>query len=90
MVFLGYPSHFIKDAKVTQICKTISEFALEYRTSRERVQQQIEKAAAAKEKEKLRAKLAAEVGFFIQLFQNPCKIHFTIFLFVVIGNFTCR
>ncbi|XP_054722173.1 FH1/FH2 domain-containing protein 3-like isoform X2 [Uloborus diversus] len=60
LVFLGFPSHQIREAKVHNVCKVISEFALEYRTCRERVQQQIEKAAALKERNKARAKMVAE------------------------------
>lgn len=64
LVYLGFPAQTIREAKVHQVCKVISEFALEYRTCRERVQQQIEKAAAAKERAKTRAKMITEVTFF--------------------------
>jgi hypothetical protein len=39
--------------KVHHVCKILSEFALEYRTTRERVIETIEKKKAAKEKKRL-------------------------------------
>lgn len=42
----------------------MSEFALEYRTTRERVQQQIEKKANHRERNKTRGKLIVDVGKF--------------------------
>lgn len=64
MIFLGYNSATIRETKVNQICKIISEFSLEYRTCRERLQQQIEKAILAKEREKTRGKLITETDRF--------------------------
>ncbi|GFV43247.1 transposable element Tcb2 transposase [Trichonephila clavipes] len=64
-----FPSHIIREAKPHTICKTISEFALEYRTCRERVQQQIEKAAALKERNKTRGKMITET----EKFRAPTK-----------------
>ncbi|GIY01037.1 hypothetical protein CEXT_20191 [Caerostris extrusa] len=64
MVYLGFPSHLIRESKPHIVCKTISEFALEYRTCRERVQQQIEKAAAMKERIKTRGKMITETDKF--------------------------
>ena len=61
MVFLGFPTHMIRETKVHTTCKIISEFALEYRTCRERVQQQIEKAALLREKNKAKEKMLKEV-----------------------------
>ncbi|GFR13397.1 hypothetical protein TNCT_72421 [Trichonephila clavata] len=69
LVYLGFPSHIIREAKPHTICKTISEFALEYRTCRERVQQQIEKAAALKERNKTRGKMITET----EKFRAPTK-----------------
>ncbi|CAL1268047.1 unnamed protein product [Larinioides sclopetarius] len=69
MVFLGYPSHMIREAKPHLVCKTISEFSLEYRTCRERVQQQIDKAAALKERQKTRGKMISEA----EKFRPPTK-----------------
>ncbi|XP_022653292.1 uncharacterized protein LOC111247031 [Varroa destructor] len=43
MVFFGHPLYTIKDAKPHAICKIVSEFALEYRTTREKIREQNEK-----------------------------------------------
>ncbi|XP_035213596.1 FH1/FH2 domain-containing protein 3-like, partial [Stegodyphus dumicola] len=64
MVYLGFPSHAIRETKVHTICKIISEFSLEYRTCRERVQQQIEKAAALRERNKTRGKMITDMDKF--------------------------
>eukprot|EP00090_Calanus_glacialis_P046943 TRINITY_DN9471_c0_g1_i2.p1 TRINITY_DN9471_c0_g1~~TRINITY_DN9471_c0_g1_i2.p1 ORF type:complete len:1990 (-),score=532.71 TRINITY_DN9471_c0_g1_i2:402-6158(-) len=55
--WLGIPKHLTGDYKVHQVCKIISEFSLEFRTTRERVQQTIAKKKEAKERNKSRAKL---------------------------------
>jgi len=55
--WLGIPKHLTNDYKVHQVCKIISEFSLEFRTTRERVQQTIAKKKEAKERNKSRAKL---------------------------------
>lgn len=43
MVYFGHPLHTVKDAKAHSICKVVSEFALEYRTTREKIREQAEK-----------------------------------------------
>ncbi|OQR73536.1 hypothetical protein BIW11_09668 [Tropilaelaps mercedesae] len=43
MVYFGHPLYTIKDAKPHAICKVVSEFALEYRTTREKIREQSEK-----------------------------------------------
>merc|ERR1711892_507771 len=55
--WLGIPKLLTSDYKVHQVCKIISEFSLEFRTTRERVQQTIAKKKEAKERNKSRAKL---------------------------------
>ena len=55
--WLGIPKHLTSEYKVHQVCKIISEFSLEFRTTRERVQQTIAKKKEAKERNKSRAKL---------------------------------
>lgn len=57
LLWLGIPKHSTGDHKVHHICKTISEFSLEFRTVRERVQQTIAKKKQAKERNKSRTKL---------------------------------
>ncbi len=61
LVYLGLPSHSIKETKPNIILKTISEFALEYRTTRERVKEQLEKKANHRERNKTRGKMITEV-----------------------------
>lgn len=55
--WLGIPKQLAVDYKVHQVCKIISEFSLEFRTTRDRVQQTIAKKKEAKERNKSRAKL---------------------------------
>jgi hypothetical protein len=59
LTWLGMPLHMQNDFKVHHVCKTLSEFSLEYRTTRERVIQTIEKKKVAREKKRL-ARIAAE------------------------------
>ncbi|KAG1675016.1 FH1/FH2 domain-containing protein 3 [Nymphon striatum] len=62
--FFGTPVQSIKDTKINEICKIISEFALEYRTTRERVIQQMEKKANHRERNKTRGKMITDMGKF--------------------------
>ncbi|XP_069960230.1 serine-rich adhesin for platelets-like isoform X4 [Cherax quadricarinatus] len=64
LVWLGSPLHLAQDIKVQQVCSTISEFALEYRTCRERVLQQIQKKANHRERNKTRGKMIMEMEKF--------------------------
>nr|XP_015224070.1 PREDICTED: FH1/FH2 domain-containing protein 1-like isoform X2 [Lepisosteus oculatus] len=64
LLYLGQPSNSVRDIKVTQFCRIISEFSLEYRTSRERVLQQKRKRAAYRERNKTRGKLITETEKF--------------------------
>merc|ERR1719211_233973 len=61
LTWMGIPVHFHSDYPVHKTCKILSEFALEYRTTRERVIQTIEKKKAARERKK-REKKAAQVA----------------------------
>lgn len=45
-----------------QFCHTLREFALEYRTCRERVLQQQQKRATYRERNKTRGRMITEVG----------------------------
>lgn len=58
------PQHRVSESKPNEICRIISEFALEYRTTRERVQQQMEKKANHRERNKTRGKMIIDVGKF--------------------------
>ncbi|XP_045465037.1 FH1/FH2 domain-containing protein 3 isoform X2 [Harmonia axyridis] len=64
LLWLGIPVHQISDTKPNEFCKIISEFALEYRTTRERVLQQLEKKANHRERNKTRGKMITDVGKF--------------------------
>ncbi|XP_055631021.1 serine-rich adhesin for platelets isoform X3 [Toxorhynchites rutilus septentrionalis] len=64
LLWLGVPQHRIAESRPNEFCRIVSEFALEYRTTRERVQQQIEKKANHRERNKTRGKLIVDVGKF--------------------------
>lgn len=64
LLWLGVPQHRIIESRPNEICRIISEFALEYRTTRERVQQQIEKKANHRERNKTRGKMIIDVAKF--------------------------
>uniref|UniRef100_A0A8C4UUB8 Formin homology 2 domain containing 1 n=1 Tax=Falco tinnunculus TaxID=100819 RepID=A0A8C4UUB8_FALTI len=61
LLYLGYPASTARDVKVMPICKLLREFALEYRTCRERVLLQQKKRAAHRERNKTRGRLITEV-----------------------------
>uniref|UniRef100_A0A3Q2T756 Formin homology 2 domain containing 1 n=1 Tax=Fundulus heteroclitus TaxID=8078 RepID=A0A3Q2T756_FUNHE len=61
LLFLGQPSFSVRDIKVTNFCRIISEFALEYRTNRERVLAIKRKRAIHRERTKTRGKMITEV-----------------------------
>ncbi|XP_066909564.1 FH1/FH2 domain-containing protein 1 isoform X3 [Halyomorpha halys] len=63
-LWLGIPLHRAALTKPNELCRIISEFALEYRTTRERVIQQLEKKANHRERNKTRGKMITEVGKF--------------------------
>ncbi|XP_037390416.1 FH1/FH2 domain-containing protein 1 isoform X7 [Pygocentrus nattereri] len=64
LLYLGQPSYSVRDTKITQFCKIISEFSLEYRTTRERVLTQKRKRAAHRERTKTRGKMITETEKF--------------------------
>ncbi|XP_067853899.1 FH1/FH2 domain-containing protein 3 isoform X2 [Heptranchias perlo] len=64
LLYLGHPSNSARELKITRFCKIISEFSLEYRTSRERVLQQKQKRAAYRERNKTRGKMITETAKF--------------------------
>ena len=70
LLFLGYPPNMASDVKVNVFCKTLSEFALEFRTTREKVLQQKEKKANQKERKKTRGKMILET----EKFAKPPRI----------------
>lgn len=64
LLWLGVAQHRVAESKPNEFCRVLSEFALEYRTTRERVQQQIEKKANHRERNKTRGKMIVDVGKF--------------------------
>uniref|UniRef100_A0A8C9W4F0 Formin homology 2 domain containing 1 n=1 Tax=Scleropages formosus TaxID=113540 RepID=A0A8C9W4F0_SCLFO len=71
LLYLGQPSYSVRDIKVTQFCKIISEFSLEYRTTRERVLTQKRKRAAHRERTKTRGKMITETEKFSAAVSPP-------------------
>ncbi|CAL1299908.1 unnamed protein product [Larinioides sclopetarius] len=64
LVYLGCTSQSIEELPIQRCCRILSEFALEYRTTRERVLQQIEKKANHRERNKTRGKLITDMDRF--------------------------
>ncbi|XP_008400338.1 FH1/FH2 domain-containing protein 3 [Poecilia reticulata] len=64
LLFLGQPSFSVRDVKVTSFCRIISEFALEYRTTRERVLTIRRKRTIKRERNKTRGMLITETEKF--------------------------
>ncbi|XP_056676774.1 FH1/FH2 domain-containing protein 3 isoform X12 [Monodelphis domestica] len=64
LLFMGHPPYAIRDVNITKFCRIISEFALEYRTTRERALQQKQKRANHRERNKTRGKMITDTGKF--------------------------
>ncbi|XP_073515803.1 FH1/FH2 domain-containing protein 1 isoform X5 [Phyllobates terribilis] len=64
LLYLGYSYSSARDMKITRFCRILSEFALEYRTARERVLQQKQKRAAYRERNKTRGRMITETAKF--------------------------
>ncbi|XP_066439235.1 FH1/FH2 domain-containing protein 1 isoform X2 [Eleutherodactylus coqui] len=64
LLYVGYSYSSARDMKITRFCRIISEFALEYRTARERVLQQKQKRAAYRERNKTRGRMITETAKF--------------------------
>ncbi|XP_064016842.1 FH1/FH2 domain-containing protein 3 isoform X8 [Pogoniulus pusillus] len=64
LLFMGHPPYAVREVNINKFCKTISEFALEYRTTRERVLQQKQKRANHRERNKTRGKMITDSGKF--------------------------
>lgn len=62
LLYLGYTAQAAREVRITQFCHTLREFALEYRTCRERVLQQQRKRATYRERNKTRGRMITEVG----------------------------
>ncbi|XP_076016734.1 FH1/FH2 domain-containing protein 3 [Genypterus blacodes] len=64
LLFLGHPVYGVRDVSIHRFSKILSEFALEYRTTRERVLQQKQKRANHRERNKTRGKMITDNGKF--------------------------
>ncbi|XP_077773748.1 FH1/FH2 domain-containing protein 3 isoform X13 [Podarcis muralis] len=71
LLFMGYPPYAIREVNINKFCKIISEFALEYRTTRERVLQQKQKRANHRERNKTRGKMITDTGKFCSSSSSP-------------------
>ncbi|TFJ99793.1 Transcription activator BRG1 [Platysternon megacephalum] len=71
LLFLGYPPAAARDMKVTGFCRLLREFALEYRTCRERVLQQQRKRAEHRERNKTRGRMITEMERFSGMASSP-------------------
>jgi len=60
LLFMGVPTYQARELKVSYFCRMLSEFALEYRTTKEKVIQTREKKASQKERSKTRGKMITE------------------------------
>ncbi|XP_013856610.1 FH1/FH2 domain-containing protein 3 [Austrofundulus limnaeus] len=62
LLYLGHLAYSVREISVNRFSKILSEFALEYRTTRERVLQQKQKRADHRERNKTRGKLIMDVN----------------------------
>lgn len=62
LLWLGTPPAQVRESKPGTFCRIVSEFALEYRTTRDRVLQQMEKKANHRERSKTRGKMITQIG----------------------------
>ncbi|KAM9310723.1 FH1/FH2 domain-containing protein 3 [Pholidichthys leucotaenia] len=60
LLFLGHPLYAVREVSIHRFSKILSEFALEYRTTRERVLQQKQKRANHRERNKTRGKMITD------------------------------
>lgn len=89
---MGHPPYAIREVNINKFCKIISEFALEYRTTRERVLQQKQKRANHRERNKTRGKMITDVSGKIYLPKHQflkqsfteCRIWSVANLFIII------
>jgi len=87
ILWLGIPLHRVQDTKPNEFCRIVSEFALEYRTTRERVIQQLEKKANHRERNKTRGKMITEVSHFcfVSFVENYHREFYRLNLYTCIG-----
>ncbi|KAG8521738.1 FH1/FH2 domain-containing protein 1, partial [Galemys pyrenaicus] len=74
LLYLGYTAQAAREVRVMQFCHTLREFALEYRTCRERVLQQQQKRATYRERNKTRGRMITETEKFSSVAgEAPCN-----------------
>ncbi|CAF3366099.1 unnamed protein product [Rotaria socialis] len=78
LIWLGYSPGILKDTKITTFCKILSEFALEYRTTRDRITTQKQKKQNRGERNRTRGKLITEIipeksGLLKHALPNDCR-----------------
>ncbi|XP_072316670.1 FH1/FH2 domain-containing protein 3 isoform X2 [Eucyclogobius newberryi] len=71
LLFLGHPVYGIREVSIHRFSKILSEFALEYRTTRERVLQHKQKRANHRERNKTRGKMITDSGKFGSTSSDP-------------------
>uniref|UniRef100_A0A3B3V3H4 Formin homology 2 domain containing 3 n=1 Tax=Poecilia latipinna TaxID=48699 RepID=A0A3B3V3H4_9TELE len=64
LLYLGHPAYSVREISVNRFSKILSEFALEYRTTRDRVLQQKQKRADHRERNKTRGKMIMDMSLF--------------------------
>ncbi|CAL8351109.1 unnamed protein product [Merluccius merluccius] len=64
LLYLGQPSRRVREVGVTRFCGVLSEFSLEYRTTRDRLLTQRRKRAAHRQRNKTRGKMITETEKF--------------------------
>ncbi|XP_059147784.1 FH1/FH2 domain-containing protein 3-like isoform X2 [Physella acuta] len=64
LLYLGFAVHDAREMKINTFCKVISEFALEYRTTRDKVLQMLQKKANQRERKKTRGKMIVDTENF--------------------------
>uniref|UniRef100_A0A7N6BI91 Formin homology 2 domain containing 3b n=1 Tax=Anabas testudineus TaxID=64144 RepID=A0A7N6BI91_ANATE len=87
LLFLGHPVYAVREVSIHRFSKILSEFALEYRTTRERVLQQKQKRANHRERNKTRGKMITDVsGLHHDQHSNVHFLYFLILDFVYLGR----
>ncbi|XP_074058650.1 FH1/FH2 domain-containing protein 1 isoform X3 [Macrotis lagotis] len=74
LLYLGYPAEAAREVRVMQFCQTLREFALEYRTCRERVLQQQQKRATYRERNKTRGRMITETEKFSSVAEEASSL----------------
>ncbi|KAL8613903.1 hypothetical protein ACOMHN_032893 [Nucella lapillus] len=75
LLFMGFPLHEAKEMPINQFCKVVSEFALEYRTTRDKVLHMMEKKATQRERKKTRGKMIHETENFTKSNKQDQELH---------------